>query len=56
MSSRRTTTHDRSQDDANYHVRQHARIETSFLHIAFVFRANHASTDAALNVNGTISN
>jgi hypothetical protein len=37
-----------------YQVRQHAKIATSLLHTLFVFRANHASTDAASNANGTI--
>jgi hypothetical protein len=54
MYPRKTMTHHWSQDDASYHVRQHTRMATSLLHTLFIFRANHASTDAVLNANGTI--
>jgi hypothetical protein len=50
---KKTMTHHLSQEDASYHVRQHARMVISLLHSPFVFRANYASTDAALNINET---
>jgi hypothetical protein len=46
--------HDRSQNDASHHVRQHPRMATKLLHAPLVSRINRLSTDAALNVNGTI--
>jgi hypothetical protein len=54
MYSRQTTIHRQSRGDANYLVRQHARIATWLAHIPSVSHTNHASTDAALNANGTI--
>jgi hypothetical protein len=51
---KKITIHHRSQGDASYHVQQHARIAIVLLHTPFVFRANHVSTDAALNANGMI--
>jgi hypothetical protein len=54
MYRRKTTTHHQSQNDVSHHVRQHARRAVWPEHIPSVFHANHASTDAAPNVNGTI--
>jgi hypothetical protein len=54
MYLRKTMTYHRSQDDASYHVQQHARMITLLLHTHFVFRANHAPKDAASNANEMI--
>jgi hypothetical protein len=54
MYSRKITAHHRSQNDANYHVQQHARMAMSLLHTPFVFNVNHTSTDAASNANRMI--
>jgi hypothetical protein len=54
MYSRKITIYHHSQNDTNYHVQQHARMIILLLHIPFIFCANHASTDAAPNANGTI--
>jgi hypothetical protein len=37
MYQRKTTTHHQSQDNANHHVRQHARMAIYFLHTPFIF-------------------
>jgi hypothetical protein len=37
MYQRKTTTHNQSQDDDSYHVRQHARMAIYFLYIPFIF-------------------
>jgi hypothetical protein len=46
--------HRQSQDNASYHVRQHARMMISLLYLRFLFCGHRASPDAALNANGTI--
>jgi hypothetical protein len=37
MYQRKTMAHHQSQDYASYHIRQHARMATYFLHTPFVF-------------------
>jgi hypothetical protein len=54
MYSRKTMTHHRSQDDAGHHFVQHERQALWPAHIPSVFRADHASIDAALSANEMI--
>jgi hypothetical protein len=37
MDQRKTTTRHQSQNDASYHVRQHARMAIYFLYTPFIF-------------------
>jgi hypothetical protein len=50
----KTMTHHQSRGNANHLVRLHAKQAAWSAHIPSVFRANHASINAALNANGMI--